>query len=258
MRNQIMRSVNQAPLPDQGINPEDVPNISQYVETRESIILAYEHLMKTELKANEKFEVAPSRPGINFPLAGMCHQANVCVCCDRFITGTSEIKWINKTVLMIHEKRLQDSELSCLLQNCYNVLDPGLQHCLLSPRARVNANDEYTCCTQCSDSLRPHMREKPPPKFAISNKWAIGNMPPEILDLVTEVTGPLISPVRPFAYVMSFTGGAHKSITGSYTFFWEQYRRKYGSARSSCWAHWIICSLRRHVGAIHAITENYC
>jgi hypothetical protein len=178
-----------------------VPNISQYVETRESIILAYEHLMKTELKANEKFEVAPSRPGINFPLAGMCHQANVCVCCDRFITGTSEIKWINKTVLLIHEKRLQDSDLSCLLQNCYNVLDPGLQHCLLSPRARVNANDEYTCCTQCSDSLRPHMREKPPPKFAISNKWAIGNMPPEILDLVTEVTGPLISPVRPFAYV---------------------------------------------------------
>ena len=87
--------------------------------------------MKTELKANEKFEVAPSWPGINFPLAGMCHQANVCVCCDRFITGTSEIKWINETILLIHEKRLQDSDLSCLLQNCYNVLDPGLQHCLL-------------------------------------------------------------------------------------------------------------------------------
>ena len=80
MRNQIMRSVNQAPPPDQGINPDDVPNISQSVETRESIISAYEHLMKTELKSNEKFEVALSRPGINFPLAGMCHQANVCVC----------------------------------------------------------------------------------------------------------------------------------------------------------------------------------
>ena len=80
MRNQIMKSVNQAPPHDQGVNPEDVPNISQYVETRESIISAYEHLMKTELKANEKFEVTPSRPGINFPLAGMCHQANVCVC----------------------------------------------------------------------------------------------------------------------------------------------------------------------------------
>jgi hypothetical protein len=55
MRKQVMRSVNQAPPPDQGINPEDVPNISQYVETRESIISAYEHLMKTELKANENF-----------------------------------------------------------------------------------------------------------------------------------------------------------------------------------------------------------
>ena len=63
------------------------------------------------------------------------------------------------------------------------------------------------------------MREKPPPKFAISNKWALGNMLPEILDLATEVTGPLISPVHPFACVMSFTGGAQNSITGSYTFF---------------------------------------
>ena len=43
-------------------------------------------------------------------------------------------------------------------------------------------------------------------------------MPPKILELVTEVNGPLISPVCLFAYVMSFTGGAHKSITGSYTF----------------------------------------
>jgi len=63
------------------------------------------------------------------------------------------------------------------------------------------------------------MRDKPPPKFAISNKWAIGNLPADLLELITEVTGPLISPVRPFAYVMSFTGGAHKSITGSFTFF---------------------------------------
>ena len=63
------------------------------------------------------------------------------------------------------------------------------------------------------------MRDKPPPKFAISNKWTIGNLPADLLELITEVTGPLISPVRPFAYVMSFTGGAHKSITGSFTFF---------------------------------------
>ena len=98
LRRQVVRSANQSC--DLGLDEieEEVPNISQYVETRESIIAAYEHLMKTQLKENEKFESVQMRPGIDFPLAGMWHQANVCVCCDRFITGTNEIKWINKTV----------------------------------------------------------------------------------------------------------------------------------------------------------------
>ena len=181
---------------------ECVPNISQYVETNESIKLAYAHLMKTQLGEDEKPIENSCDPCFQFPLLGMCHQANVCVCCDRFITGTSEVKWINKAVLLCHKDRLQDSELSISLQNYYNVLDVELQNCLLSPRARVNVKDDYMCCSQCYHSLRPHMRDKPPPKFSISNKWAIGNMPSELLELLTEVTGPLISPVRPF----SFTG----------------------------------------------------
>ena len=208
---------------------ECVPNISQYVETNESIKLAYAHLMKTQLGEDEKPIENSCDPCFQFPLLGMCHQANVCVCCDRFITGTSEVKWINKAVLLCNKDRLQDSELSISLQNCYNVLDVELQHCLLSPRARVNVKDDYMCCSQCYHSLRPHMRDKPPPKFSISNKWAIGNMPSELLELLTEVTGPLISPVRPFAYVMSFTGGAHKSITGSYTFFGNNVEENVGA-----------------------------
>ena len=107
LKRQVLRSTYKSPNPDQGEDAEEVPNISQYVETRESIISAYEHLMKTELKENEKIEIVQMRPGVDFPLAGMCHQANVCVCCDRFIIGTSEIKWINKTVLLFNEKRLQ-------------------------------------------------------------------------------------------------------------------------------------------------------
>ena len=198
---------------------ENVPNISQYVETKESIKLAYTHLMKTQLGEDEKSIASNNNTFIQFPLLGMCHQANVCVCCDRFITGTSDIKWINKAVLLSNKDRLQDSELSNSLNSCYNVLDVELHDLLLSPRARVNVKDDYICCCQCFNSLRPHMREKPPPKFTISNKWSIGNIPSELLELITEVTSPLISPVRPFAYVMSFTGGAHKSITGSYTFF---------------------------------------
>ena len=78
-------------------------------------------------------------------------------------------------------------------------------------------------------SLRPHRKKKLPPKFAISNRWAIGNLPPDIAALLTEVTSPLIAPVRPFAYVMSFTGGAHKSITGAFTFFSNNVEQNVGA-----------------------------
>jgi len=64
---------------------ECVPNISQYVETNESIKLAYAHLMKTQLGEDEKPIENSCDPCFQFPLLGMCHQANVCVCCDRFI-----------------------------------------------------------------------------------------------------------------------------------------------------------------------------
>jgi hypothetical protein len=172
--------------------------------------------MKTRIRDDEHLH---GTPGICYPLRGLCHQANVCVCCDRFITGTDEVRWISKQNLLVNHERLIDNELPEGLKNCYKVFDLDLQHLLLSPRARVNVREEYICCSQCSDSLRPHHQKKLPPKFAISNRWAIGNLPSNLMSLVTEVTSPLIAPVRPFAYVMSFTGGAHKSITGAFTFF---------------------------------------
>jgi hypothetical protein len=62
------------------------------------------------------------------------------------------------------------------------------------------------------------LKDKVPPKFAIANKWAIGTLPAKLLEKITEITGPLIAPVCPNAYVMSYTGGAHASISGSFTF----------------------------------------
>jgi hypothetical protein len=37
--------------------------------------------------------------------------------------------------------------------------------------------------------------------------------------MLSDVTSPLLSPIRPFAYIMSYSGGAHKNITGTFTFF---------------------------------------
>ena len=124
------------------------------------------------------------------------------MCCDRFITRTSEVRWISKTNLLINANRLIDVESPEALNNCYNIVDSTLQHLLLSPRARVNIREEYVCCSQCSDSLHPTPKNTLSPKFSIFNLWAIGTVPPEILALLTEVKGPLAFLVRSFAYVM--------------------------------------------------------
>jgi hypothetical protein len=45
------------------------------------------------------------------PLYDQIHQANVCVICDRFITGTAELNWIKKNTLLQHKSRLV---ISCI------------------------------------------------------------------------------------------------------------------------------------------------
>ena len=196
---------------------ESVPNISQHVETQESLQKAFSHLLKTKVGDNET--VSSKTNSISFPLVNHIHQANVCVICDRFITGTNEVKWVSKETLKIHRKRFSDNTLPNALQSCYNVHDPELHDLLLSPRARVTVQDEYTCCWQCFRSLRNDRKHKGPGKFSIANKWAIGELPAEIMKHVTEVTSPLLATVRPYSFVMSYTGGAHKCITGSCLFY---------------------------------------
>jgi len=109
------------------------------------------------------------------------------------------------------------------------VIDPDLHHLLLSPRARVKKNGDYLCCSQCERALRNDRLDKNPPKFAIANNFAIGSLPKNLLSLVTDVTSPLLSPVRPFAYILSYSGGAHKVITGSFSFFNQSIEKNIGA-----------------------------
>jgi hypothetical protein len=126
--------------------------------------------------------------------------------------------WIKKNTLIQHKARLTIPDINSELQKCYQVSDPYLHELLLSPIAGFKKNGEYLCCTQCERALQNDRLDKNPPKYAIANNFAMGTLPQQLSGLLTDVTRPLLSPVKPFAYMMSYSGGAHKSITGTFTF----------------------------------------
>jgi hypothetical protein len=118
---------------------------------------------------------------IEIPLYDEIHQANVCVCfcviCGRFITGTAELNWIEKSTLLSHKSRLVIPDINSELQQCYQVSDSDLNELLLLPRARVKKIEEYLCCSKCERALKNDKMDKNPPKYAIANNFAIGTLP---------------------------------------------------------------------------------
>ena len=110
----------------------------------------------------------------------------------------------------------------------YNNLYDGL---LLSDRAKYNETGVYAC-ESCSTSLKRDFNS--PPKRAIANGFVIGHLPETIeykkpggetviVDvpeaLTSDVLCAILSPKRPFAFCISYHGGAHKSLRGHVTFF---------------------------------------
>jgi hypothetical protein len=129
----------------------------------------------------------------------------------------------------------QNTPLHPELKRQYSVR--GLPGLLLSPRARKNKSG-YSTCSDCYHHLRyKRPNSNKPPKFAISNGFAVGAFPDKIRiasgpnkgmmrnidveneDQVSEVMRALVSPVRPYGYVIAYTGGKHQSIKGHYQFF---------------------------------------
>ena len=121
---------------------------------------------------------------IEITLYDQLHQANVCVICDRFITGTADLNWIKKNTLLQHKTRLTLPGINMELQKCYQVSDPDLHELLLSPRARFKKVREYLCCTQCERALQYDRLDKNPPKYAISNNFAIGTLPDQFSNML--------------------------------------------------------------------------
>lgn len=156
----------------------------------------------------------------------MTYSACVCVICDTFIIGTEEICWLSKDDLISFKPFLGSKALEVYigkslpkeLKEQYSVKDYNLEGLLLSPRARM-INDEYMCCSSCHRSLKLE-RVTVPPRFAISNGWMIGSIPDNISSgTIDELTSALLAPIRPFAYIISYSGGGEKKLQGHFMFF---------------------------------------
>jgi hypothetical protein len=110
---------------------------------------------------------------------------------------------------------------------------PGL---LLSPRAR-KCDDKYEACSTCMNSMKPNMINRDsPPRHAIANGFVIGHIPKLVYTKtanggnayksttiddkrLSDVVCSFLSPTRAFGYIFAYTGGAHCSIRGHYSFY---------------------------------------
>ncbi len=188
--------------------PDPVPKLSDQIDVKGSITRAAEYINRTSIGNN----------GI--------HAALVCISCDRFIIGTEKFHWLGKDVILEHQDRLSVRSYEAFhgvqlpeeLKEQYAV--QGLEGLLLSPRARRQL-DEFMCCSQCHRAMQKSRLGKAPPKFAIANGFVIGSIPREIIaeEDLSDLISAMISPVRPFSYVFSYLGGAHKSVRGHHQFF---------------------------------------
>ena len=95
--------------------------------------------------------------------------------------------------------------------------DDDLKDLLLSPRAHKQG-DTFMCCACCSNNIKRNSSNKPP-KFGITNGWVIGQIPNSVVGDIDDLLAAMVSHVRFFSYVFSYTAGAHKSIKGHHTFF---------------------------------------
>jgi hypothetical protein len=208
-------------LPITDANNFDLIN---HLHIENSLKLCSEKITRTLLQPNE----------LGYRMDTTTHQSLVCVVCDHFIIGTQVFQWIKAVSLQFHSNILSSSYfykkgMNPILKEQYRINHPLLCNFLLSPRARRDiVEDSFMSCQCCYDDLYPCKRKTCPPKFAISNGFAIGCLPEEISRGVTPVVNNLVAPVRAFNYFLSFSSSKEQRVTGNFPFFHRMYQRILG------------------------------
>jgi hypothetical protein len=209
------------------LNSLESINLSSNVDLDDSLRKCQLLLNRTLLTCDE----------VGYEIGAETHQPLVCVVCDCFITGSDSYHWLSPETLKFHSKILSSSYYySCgineVLKSQYFVNDERLKDLLLSPRARQRVIDgSFMTCNTCFQSLAELKLKKYLPKFAISNGFAIGHMPINIMKEVTPLVNNLLAPVRAFNYFLCFTGGREKNYWKFYIFC-PGHSPKFGCATS--------------------------
>ena len=205
-------------------------DLCQDVETEASVLQCQRNLRRTVVASYEE----------DFQDDVVIHKILVCIVCDCCIIGNEPFFWISRETLKFHENVLSSTYyyrggINPILRSQYSVNDEVVSDLLLSPRARKNIMDNsYTCCQLCYEELQHLKKRRSPPKYAISNGFAIGHLPEEISKDITPLVNNLVAPVRAFNYFISFNGGREQKITGNFTFFAQDVSQNIGAIQHTC------------------------
>ena len=153
---------------------------------------------------------------------------HVCVICDKLLKP-QEVKIITTELLQKNEAKLQPNVMNNTpdeVADCYcadighEKDDEWITDLLLSPRATYIKNHDkrkknrYSVCSGCKCSLESSEM----PKYAIANNYAFGT-PPTCLTDLTDVELAMLTPVKAYGYVFSFTGGINKNMKGNLSYY---------------------------------------
>ena len=208
------------------IHVDNIPDLTKDIETVKNVDKALDYQRRSQLHGQDDK-----------------HSTPVCVICDSHIKGTEKIHKMTRKRLLLNKSRLSvkgyedfHGALNPIVVQQYEL--PGYEGMLLSPRSTLEEEEEaYQSCSACFAATAPNKARKnpdKPPKFSIANGFAIGQIPNVIPSriknkvavlgkeedgVVDDVMCAAISCQRPYGYVFAFSGGAHKSIVGHFSFF---------------------------------------
>ena len=155
----------------------------------------------------------------------------VCIFCDEFLKP-AEVEIISLEKLAAAHSVLTPSAWNAVspdVMSYYTFKDECIEgsrnpqwmnDMLLSSRSSFmkfadrRKKNGFSTCRKCKHSL--DCREMP--RYAIANNYSFGTPPPCLLCL-TEVELALLTPVKTYGYCFSFSGGCHKQLKGSLTYY---------------------------------------